>query len=191
MDPKNNGNKPRKTGYGMEAARDNSTHHSFPSDFIQKVFVMWYESGKPSAEELWPVIREQSPLMRPSMRELQKWIVDDFVLKALQLDDQIEHQMDKTLIEHKLDMLNRQAQLGKKMQDAAWEYLEKNELGSVKNAISLLKLGLETEREAMSVPGFLKGIIGKSEADLLDELKKMVTGDPDIIDMLPTGNDDE
>lgn len=180
-----------KTGYGLEVAKGVSTHQEFPADFIQRVFVLWFDAGKPSADELWPVIKEESPKMCPSVRVLTRWIVDDFIKKALELDDKIERKIDDTLIERKLDMLNRQAELGRKMQETAWQYIEENDVGSTKNAIALLKLGLETERAAMSVPGFLKGIVGKSEAELLDELKDMLTGDPDIIDLIPADDDEQ
>lgn len=180
-----------KAGYGLEIAKNTSTHKEFPADYIQGTFVLWYDAQKPTAEELWPVLKEQNPKMCPSVKVLHTWIVGDFVMKALELDHQVERRFDETLIERKLDMLNRQAELGRRMQEMAMEYLIENGVGSSRNAIMLLKEGLDTEREAMSVPRLLKGLVDKTDAGLLEELRELVSGDPDIIDLLSTDENDQ
>lgn len=172
-----------KKGFGLEVARNNSTHKEFPSDFIQKTFTMWYNAGKPAADEFWQMLREISPDMHPSLRVLTSWVMDDFTMKAMELDHKVEEKLDATLIEGKLDMLERQARVGRQMQEMAWNFLLENGPESARNAITLLKIGLDTEREARSVPGFLKGLTEKTDMEVVDEIKKLVSGDKDVLDL--------
>jgi hypothetical protein len=179
-----------KQGFALQMTQGNSTHAQFPADYIQAVFVMWYNAQKPSANEFWAKLRENNPEMCPSLRELARWITDDFAYKALELDNKVEAQMDKTLIENKLEMLERQALAGQKMQDMAWAFLDENGLGTAKNAISLLVHGVRIEREARSVPGFMKDLSKKTDSELLDELKDLLAKDDKVIDITDTDDDE-
>lgn len=168
-----------------------ANYGEFSSDYIQSTFVAWYNAGKPAPEKFYDSLNAVDPTHCPSIRTLTRWIVDDFSLKAIELDRQVEKKMDVTLIESKLEMLERQAVVGQKMQEMAWNYLLEEGPENARNAITLLKLGLETEREARSVPGFLKGMTEKTDVEIVEEIHKLMAGEADILDLSSDDVEDE
>jgi len=85
----------------------------------------------------------------------------------------VQKSVDLVLIQTKVEMLERHAQVGTKMQDIALEYLEEHaEEMSAPAAVRLLVEGIRIERESRSIPEALAKLTSLSDEQLLKEIVK-------------------
>ncbi len=162
---------------------------NFSDDYQLNVFMLWYNSGKPNFRQLSEIVTKD-PISgkKPSDRTLQEWINTRFIVRALELDQSISEKMEQELVQQRVEMLNRHAVLGMKMQDMGIVYLEEHGVGSARNAITLLVRGIEVEHEARIAPSDLLARLDKmSDTELLDELRQHVAGT--IVDISPVDTD--
>lgn len=159
---------------------------SFPDDFIQECFILWYNNGKPTANRLLEIVGECNG-QKPKISTLKTWIAEVFRPRALILDEEAARAIESSMIAGKVEMFSRHIEVARKMQDSALEYLEEHGPESARNAISMLKLGLETERSSVSIPDMISKISDMTEDKILEEIQQLAL-EGEIIDIEP--NDD-
>ncbi len=146
----------------------------YPEDYRNDVFLIWYNSGKPSPSKLRELL-SNDPYV-PDISTLSRWISQHFRERAKMLDEEInEVIIDKTVSE-KIEMLERHTKTAVEMQNIALEYLRehKDELNPY-NAIRLLVEGVRIERESRGIPEALKKMTELSDEKLLEEIKKLLS----------------
>lgn len=157
-----------------------SSAYKYSSDYKQKIFVLWYNSGKPSASRLFDLITEPESITGkfPSKSVLQKWISEEFTAEAIFLDEESSQEIEKRLVTDKVEMLLRHAKIGRGMQEKALSYLEENDdLGNARTAITLLVEGLKVERESTGVVPAQK-YSRMTDDELLEKLKEFTVKSP-------------
>lgn len=163
--------------------------NTFSDDYQLEVFFTWYNSGKPNNKQLFDLI-QNDPIsgLKPTERTLKEWINARFTVRALALDNKVAERIEQELVQQRVGMLQRHAVLGEKMQQMGIEYLEKNGIGSPRNAITLLVRGVEIEHEARIAPlDILQRLDKMSDQELLDQLRQESQGM--IIDERPVDVD--
>jgi len=166
-----------------------STYNQFPDDYQLEVFFTWYNTGKPNNKQLSELIKPD-PVSgnKPSERTLKEWIINRFTVRAIELDNAVAERIEQELVQQRVGMLERHAQLGMKMQDMGLEYLEDHGVGSARNAITLLVRGVEIEHEARIAPiDILSKLDKMSDEQLIEDLKKYASGN--VIDQSPVDTD--
>lgn len=161
----------------------------FSDDYQLEVFNIWYNASKPNQKQLIDLVNSD-PIsgMKPSERTLKEWINTRFVVRALDIDNQVAERVEQELVAQRVGMLERHAQLGMKMQDMGIEYLEEHGVGSARNAITLLVRGVEIEHEARIAPiDILQKLDKLSDTQLIEELKNYSSGM--VIDAKPIDTD--
>jgi hypothetical protein len=159
-------------------ARPKKIPRPFPTHYIEKVFYIWYNHGKPSAKMLIPYIPADLDEWGrvPNWSTVESWLEDFFVPRANALDAEVKAKLDALLISEKVDMLKRHADVGLKMQDMAIQYLNENrDEISAPAAVRLLVEGIRIERESRGIPAALDKMMNMSDEELTDELKKLMT----------------
>lgn len=156
---------------------------SFPDEFIQECFILWYNNGKPPANRLLEIVGDYNG-QKPKDSTLKTWINEVFRPRALYLDEEAAKAIESSMIAGKVEMFSRHIEVARKLQDKAISYLEENGPESARNAISMLKLGIETERNSVSIPDMISKISEMSEDRLLEEIQQLAL-DGDIIDIEP------
>jgi hypothetical protein len=154
-------------------AIDNS---SFPPEYHQQLFLIWYEKGKPSVPLLHKIIPEE-PLLgkKPTVATLQVWVREDFKPKAEELDTQVEKAIFEKAVTEKIEMLERHTSTAVKMQDIAIKYLEENQDELNPNsATRLLIEGVRIERESRGLPDALRKMSETSDEDLLKQIQEFM-----------------
>ena len=158
----------------------------FPKNYKNDVFMLWFEGGKPDAtglkEMIQPVI---GTTIVPDIRELHKWISEDFKLRAMDLDRQISVAMTEQVVIGKVEMLKRHIKVAKTMQDTAIEYLEehKDDLGPA-TAVRLLVEGIRIERESAGIPEALEKMTQMSDDELIKQIDDIIKKSPARIEMM-------
>jgi len=153
-----------------------STNTGFTDDYKNEVFTIWYNLGKPIASVLFEKIPipETNYGIKPAAKTMWSWISSDaWRARAKELDAGVQKSVDLVLIQTKVEMLERHAQVGTKMQDIALEYLEEHaEEMSAPAAVRLLVEGIRIERESRSIPEALAKLTSLSDEQLLKEIVK-------------------
>ena len=165
------------------------TSNQFSDDYLLEVFNIWYNASKPNNKQLLELIGvDKVSGLKPSERTLKAWISDRFTVKALEIDNLVAERVEQELVQQRVGMLQRHADLGMKMQDMGIEYLEEHGVGSARNAITLLVRGVEIEHEARIAPiDILQKLDKLSDEQLIEELKLYSSGK--IIDVNPVDTD--
>lgn len=155
------------------------TTKTFPQSYVEKVFRIWYNHGKPSAKQLMkfvpPSLDEWGRV--PNWSTVESWLEDFFVPRARELDEEVKRQLDSLVIKEKVEMLKRHAEVGVQMQNMSIEYLnEHRDEISAPAAVRMLVEGIRIERESRGIPAALDKIRDMNDEELMDEIKQLVTG---------------
>lgn len=150
----------------------------FSDDYKYQVFLLWYNKGRPSAQNTWNLIPGSWGENKPTVATINGWIHSDkFKEQADALDVAISDEIESRMILEKVEMLSRHADLGLEMQDMAITFIrnKKDELTS-NAAVRLLIEGIRIERESRGIPQALEKMIDKSDQELLEEVSKLIGG---------------
>jgi len=133
--------------------------------------------GKPSSSVLRDSIPEDHKGIKPHTDTLNAW-VGGWLDRANHLDEQVNYQLDKRLIQEKVDMLRRHTVVAENMQNMAVEQFEshKDDLDYItaNTALRMLTEGIRIERESRGIPGMLEKMASKDDEAILDDIKKLV-----------------
>lgn len=150
----------------------------FTDDYKYQVFLLWYNSGKPSAQATWNLIPEEWGDNKPNAATVGGWIKSDrFQDQAKALDESVVNEIESRMIKEKVEMLSRHAEIGFNIQNIAIEKImeKKDELTS--NAlVRLLIEGIRIERESRGIPQAIEQMVSKTDAELLEEISKLTGG---------------
>jgi len=161
----------------------------FTQDYQMKIFMLWYNSGKPTSSRLYAEIvnqdiRENLSDEMVSENTLRKWIREDFEAKATFLDDEVAKNIEKQLVSDKIHTMQVHAEMGRKLQVIGMEFLEENGLGNARNALSAVLEGMRIEKENSGTAIKLAELDKLSDEELLAELNKLVQ-DSEIVAIEP------
>lgn len=158
----------------------------FNLEYKNQVFLDWFQAGKPSASSLEKIIEPvRGTTVKPSAKDLKKWIDDDFIPKATKLDNQLSTELSGQVIAERVEMLKRHSEIGKKMQAMAMAYLEVNaDDMKAGEAVRLLVEGIRVERESAGIPQAIEKMTQMSDEQLLKEIEGMIKKSPGRIEML-------
>jgi hypothetical protein len=172
---------PISTIYNYTEESENNL--DYDSQYRDKVFMVWYSNGKPTPNRLKNLVNKEIGAdtvtnRTPNLTTLVRWIEGEFSERALSLDQEVERQLQEQLVQQKVEMLHRHAEIAKAMQATAMSYLEEHGLGNARNALVALTEGLRIERESVGVLPFFEKIGDLSDDALVNELKRLVSKTP-------------
>lgn len=155
----------------------------FDSRYKDSVFLLWYSSGKPPIVRLRGIINSELGVDTiagriPGIDTLRNWIEKEFTERALSLDQEVDRQMQEQVVQQKVEMLRRHAEIAKTMQSQALDYLSENGLGNSKNALAALINGLKIERDSVGVIPFFEKLGDMSDDALMLQLQKLASKTP-------------
>jgi len=156
----------------------------YTDTYREKCFVAWYNAGKPSVAIFALSAPEDEYGRVAGKQAIINWSVE-WRERAEALDAEVRNQLESKLVAEKAEMLKRHADVGKKMQNIALEYLDKPEIINKltpNSALRLLVEGLKTERISVGMPDVLEEVMTKTDEELLEDITKLITsGKSEII----------
>lgn len=154
----------------------------FPQEYKDKIFYLWYNKGKPNNLYLYNMIPVDTATgNKAAQNTLKLWIDTEFRPRAEALDTKVAEELEGRLIQEKIQMLQKHAALGVKMQDMAMNYLDEHakDLTS-SSAVRLLVEGVRIERGSRGIPEALQDMMEKSDEELLEEISSAFANAPII-----------
>jgi len=158
----------------------------YPPGYKDQIFTLWYSMGKPIARVLYlkiPVYEEFGT--KPPIDTIQDWTWStEFKERAAILDEQVMAQINQKMVAEKVEMLNRHAVIGSKMQDMAMAYLKEHDkdLG-VGSSVRLLVAGVEIERNSRGIATTFEKFDKMSDSQLNAEIQKIIERAP--VELMP------
>lgn len=153
-----------------------SNNNAYSMDYVEKCFLLWYKLGRPTATELIKHISADAvsgEIVHYQM--LTKWPLKfAWNERADVLDAEVTRQIEIQAINEKVEMLRRQADLGKMLQDKGQEYFETHTIDSDRTALGAIKTGVEIERNARGIPDALLKIAELKDEELGDIVGKLL-----------------
>ena len=152
---------------------------NFDQNYKDIVFTVWYRAAKPNPMTLYGMIPENEDGRKPSRVFLGEWINKDFLARAVPIDEAVVQEMNNRLMQQKIEMLERHAQVATEMQDLALTYLRehKDDLTPI-SAVRLLVESVKIEKGSRGIPQVLEKMMQMSDEDLLRETTNLLLKSP-------------
>ncbi|MBC8550868.1 MAG: hypothetical protein H8D23_14585 [Candidatus Brocadiales bacterium] len=161
----------------------------FTQDYKDTLFRIWYMQGKPVPHTIYDEIPKDNRGRKPQMTTFKHWCYTEFTEKAKERDEEVKKELVGMDVAIKVEMLQRHADLGKRMIDLGATYLEehKDEI-TAHSAVRLLVEGWRIERESRGLPSALDKVAKMSDRDLLAEVSQLFADAPVEIESLDVDN---
>lgn len=146
----------------------------YPDGYKEDAYQTWFALGQITASSLIPhlLLFNNS---RPNINTIHKWINDDWKEKAKKDNEIIRMGMVENVIITKYDMQLRHIEIAKVVQKKALDWLKDNHIKNARDAISLLKLGLEWEESSVSVGKLLQDVGKMQDSKLMEKIQGLLS----------------
>ena len=156
--------------------------HSFPEEYKNEIFMIWYNEQKPNANNLFTILPpEKFSDAVPTEGTITSWINTIFKPRAKLLDEQVMAELEGRMVKEKIEMMERHADISTKMQDIAIEYFDSIDIQdklTPSTATRLLIEFIQIERESRGLPQAMSKMINKTDEELVKELEKIIDQSP-------------
>ena len=160
--------------------------NKFPSGYVDDVFALWYNAGKPPATNLYRSVPEwEFNQEKPALEVLRSWMrSDEWIERTEQLDLEVRKTFTEQQIISKVEMFERHAEVGRTMQQMSLDWLEANkEELTPGTAVRMLVDGIEIEQGAAGIPDALRKMMEMKDEDLKNEIAQLLADTPiDVTD---------
>ena len=158
---------------------------TFTEDYKDQVFYLWYENGKIINFNLMESIPVSPNGRKPSEGTIKEWVSQgDWNTRADGLDGQITRVLDNSVIEKRVAMYKRHAEIGQDMVEMGMAYLKENGIKKEESAIRAIAEGIDIQRQSIGLAEALQKISTMDNDQLTRELQKLlgkpVMGENDI-----------
>lgn len=161
-----------------------TTTQAFPEVYIEEVFYKWYEGGRNITNEFLNSLPPCSDGRIPSKYTVESWQKGrGWSMRADALDAETSLEIDKLVIDRRVEMWKKQEEVATQLVDKGMKYLEDEGVQNSANAIRAVGLGLETQRVSTGMAEMVTKISKMSDSQITAELQKLLGGKKsDIID---------
>ena len=147
----------------------------FTEDYKDQVFYLWYENGKIVNFSLMGAIPVSPNGRKPSEGTIKEWVGQgDWNTRADGLDGQITRVLDNSVIEKRVTMYKRHAEIGRDMVEMGMAYLKENGLKREESAIRAIAEGIDIQRQSIGLAEALQKISTMDNDQLTKELQKLL-----------------
>lgn len=172
----------------MDEPNPNSSleqYHLYSKEYREAIFYWWLAHrhwGAVRYKEHWSEIPADEEGFRPNYLVIAKWKRDyDWENRAAQIDTEVEQTMNKIMIDERLAMYKRHAEIGQQLQTRGLDYLESEGLDSDAGALRAVIEGVVMERTSRTMSDMFDKIASMDANQLTVEINKLL-GRGDAID---------
>ena len=156
------------------ARKELYSHYS--EEYKSVVFQIWYSNNRPLPSKLLEMIPEDESHRKPDVKNLGKWI-SFWGEDADRLDIEVKRNIDIDLVGQRAEMLKKQANSGKALQDMGMTYLEEHGFDKASDALRAVVDGVRIERESRGLGEALDRIFKMDDEALRKELVHLLQRD--------------
>lgn len=153
---------------------------TFTEEYKDQVFYLWYENGKSINFNLMESIPVSPNGRKPTETTIKEWVRNgDWNTRADGLDGQISRALDSTIIDRRVAMYKRHAEIGQDMVEMGMKFLNENGLKKEESAIRAIAEGIDIQRQSIGLAEALQKISTMDNDQLTRELQKLL-GKPEM-----------
>lgn len=147
----------------------------YNQDYKNLAFYVWYQNGRLSMPKLVRRLDNREDGTKPSHLTVGNWKRDnDWEKKADELDQEAAIQIQKKLIDDRVKMFEEHAEFGEHLRVQALYYLQEHELDTANEAMRLLTIAVNMERESVGLSDILKRLKDMEDGDLKDKIAHLM-----------------
>lgn len=147
----------------------------YSKDYEEACFAIWYKAGKPSLiSQILNLLPKDDQGRTPSKPLLEIHWLPNWRQRADVLDAESSNILDRNLIQERVEMLEKQAEQGKKLQELGMQFFEDHKLTDEAVALRMVVQGVEIERNSRGLSVALQRISSMSDETLQNELNKQL-----------------
>lgn len=163
-----------ENGHGMFSA---DFHHlTYSEVYKEKLFLIWYQNGCVPMTALATLIPPDESNRTPTSLELGVWCRKlGWRERADTLNQEVKKQIERKAVEIRVEMLNRQAELGLMLQIKGREFFNEHPINHPSIALRAIIQGAELEKSARGIPEALMKISEMSDEKLSDTVQKLLS----------------
>jgi hypothetical protein len=159
----------------------------YSTAYKDEAFYIWYRASRPSMVEMQKILPLDENGRKPHANIITNWKnAFNWNMWADSLDAKVSDQLDMTVVEERVQMYKKHAEMGQQMAEKGMDYINTKGLDSDSAAIRAIVEGITIEGKNRGLADALSRVFSMSEKEIDVELKKMLTtkgGDDGIIDL--------
>ena len=158
--------------------RGNELKTDYSQAYKDEAFYLWYKNSRMSLNELVEILPLDDRGKKPHMQSVFRWKQEaNWDIWADGLDAKVSDQLDMTVIEDRVQMYKKHAEMGEDLSRIGMEYIKTKGKGieSDSSAIRAIVEGIEIESKNRGLADALSRVFAMNEKELDMELKKMLT----------------
>lgn len=143
--------------------------------YRRMAFHIWYSEGRPSMQKMEYLVEPREDGTSPNNITLGKWKKEDnWEERADELDQEAAVQIQKKLINDQVKMFEEHAIIGKSLRMKAVEWLENHRLEKPNEAMRLLEIASNMERESVGLSKIIEKVRDMDDAAVKDRLAQLM-----------------
>ncbi len=149
----------------------------YSEDYIDQVFYHWYENGKQTGAGLTARLQKDLNGRTPTDSTVNNWVVQyGWVERADKLDVEVSKVLDTEVIDRRVEMYKRHAEIGQDMVEMGIAFLKENGIKTDQAAIRAIDSGVEIQRVSVGLAEAWQKISTMSDDQLTKELARLSGG---------------
>jgi hypothetical protein len=146
----------------------------YTEEYKNILFFAWYRANCP--RDIDKIIVEDEYGRKADKNTVRSWMKkENWKFRAETLDREVKKKVEDAAIHEKVEMLKRQAEYGKKLQEQGFQYFDENGIEKETTALQMIKIGVEIERNTRGLPQALEKIARLDNIALVDMANKLLS----------------
>lgn len=147
----------------------------YSESYIEQAFVVWLENGQPPMPKLVLMLDTDDQGHRPAKETLIGWYNKyGWGEKAAGLDQRATQQYEADYVANKALMMGRHAEIGRKLANKGWDWIEKHEIRSAFAALRAIELGIQMEKDASNLGALLDTVAKMGDEKVMSKLDQLL-----------------
>lgn len=148
--------------------------YRFSDEFKSTLFLAWYRAGCP--RDIGKVIIADENGVTPEKQSVILWSKkENWKYRAEVLDREVKKRIEDAAIYEKVEMLKRQAEYGKQLQEKGFDFFVEHGISKEATALQMIKIGSEIERSTRGLPQALAKIAQMDNITLAETANKLLS----------------
>jgi hypothetical protein len=164
----------------IEPIKRRELYSHYSDEYKGVAFQIWYSSGRPTPSKLLEMLPEDESHRRPDVGVVGKWI-SAWGEDADRLDIEVKRVTDIDLVGQRAEMLKKQANSGRTLQDMGMDYLLEHGFDKAADALRAVVEGVRVERESRGLGEALDRIFKMDDEALRKELVHLLQRDSGVV----------
>lgn len=149
---------------------------SYTQAYRETVYSIWVINNRPSIAALSDLIEPDERGMKPSGITMNNWKTEGaWEDRANIVDVEIQQTTDRKLVEIRMEMMKRHAELSKELSEKAFEYLNTVGFDSSASAVSALFKSFDEEKKSRGMEVALTQVFSMTDEDLQKTMNRLLS----------------